>query len=102
MSKIKSALYPVLQRARYAEFISKFEKAKKQPMADNKILMYSTSKGRLGGNLLAIKNYIEKTDLIMTLPLPRERIYRPQISLQALWRKANLYLLMIMSRLFMC
>lgn len=28
MSKIKSALYPVLQRARYAEFISKFEKQK--------------------------------------------------------------------------
>lgn len=63
MSKIKSALYPVLQRARYAEFISRFEKAKKQPMADNKILMYSTSKGRLGGNLLAIKNYIEKNGL---------------------------------------
>ncbi|UKI23966.1 MAG: hypothetical protein L6V88_06565 [Anaerotruncus sp.] len=37
MSKIKSALYPVLQRARYAEFISRFEKKqKKQPMADNK------------------------------------------------------------------
>ncbi len=63
MSKIKSALYPVLQRAKYADFISKFEKAKKQPMADNKILMYSTSKGRLGGNLLAIKNYIEKNGL---------------------------------------
>lgn len=63
MSKIKSALYPVLQRAKYADFISRFEKAKKQPMADNKILMYSTSKGRLGGNLLAIKNYIEKNGL---------------------------------------
>lgn len=63
MSKIKSALYPLLQKAKYAKFISLFEKAKDLPMQDNKILMYSTTKGRLGGNLLAIKNYIEKNNL---------------------------------------
>lgn len=63
MSKIKSALYPLLQKAKYAKFISLFEKAKELPMQDNKILMYSTTKGRLGGNLLAIKNYIEKNNL---------------------------------------
>lgn len=61
MSKIKSALYPLLQKAKYAKFISLFEKAKELPMQDNKILMYSTTKGRLGGNLLAIKKlYREK------------------------------------------
>ena len=60
MSKIKSLLYPALQRARYAGFAAAFEKAKKLPMNSRKILMYSTSKGKLGGNLLAIKNYIEK------------------------------------------
>lgn len=63
MSKIKSLLYPHLQRARYAGFISKFEKAKRLPLNENGILMYTTSKGRLGGNLLAIKNYIEKNKL---------------------------------------
>ena len=63
MNKIKSALYPLLQKAKYAKFISLFEKAKELPMQDNKILMYSTTKGRLGGNLLAIKNYIEKNNL---------------------------------------
>ncbi len=63
MSKIKSLLYPVLQRARYAGFAAKFEKAKKLPMNDKKILMYSSSKGKLGGNLLAIKNYIENNNL---------------------------------------
>lgn len=63
MSKIKSLLYPVLQRARYAGFAAEFEKAKKLPMNSRKILMYSTSKGKLGGNLLAIKNYIEKNSL---------------------------------------
>lgn len=63
MSKIKSLLYPVLQRARFAGFAAEFEKAKKLPMNGRKILMYSTSKGKLGGNLLAIKNYIEKNSL---------------------------------------
>lgn len=63
MSKIKSFLYPVLQRARYAGFAAEFEKAKKLPMNSRKILMYSTSKGKLGGNLLAIKNYIEINSL---------------------------------------
>lgn len=63
MSKIKSLLYPVLQRARYAGFAAEFEKAKKLPMNGKKILMYSTSKGKLGGNLLAIKNYIENNGL---------------------------------------
>lgn len=63
MSKIKSLLYPALQRARYAGFAAAFEKAKKLPMNSRKILMYSTSKGKLGGNLLAIKNYIEKNEL---------------------------------------
>ena len=64
MSKLKSFAYPLLQRARYASFIKSFEKAKKElPMQENKILMYSTSKGKLGGNLLAVKNYIEKNSL---------------------------------------
>lgn len=63
MSKIKSLLYPHLQRARYAGFAAEFEKAKKLPLDEKKILMYSTSKGKLGGNLLAIKNYIEKNGL---------------------------------------
>ena len=63
MSKIKSLLYPVLQRARYAGFAAEFEKAKKLPMNGKKILMYSSSKGKLGGNLLAIKNYIENNGL---------------------------------------
>lgn len=64
MSKLKSFAYPLLQRARYASFIKSFEKAKKElPMQENRILMYSTSKGRLGGNLLAVKNYIEKNNL---------------------------------------
>lgn len=63
MSKIKSLLYPVLQRARNAGFAAEFEKAKKLPMNGKKILMYSSSKGKLGGNLLAIKNYIENNGL---------------------------------------
>lgn len=63
MSKLKSIAYPLLQRARYAKFISLFEKAKNAPMQDDKILMFTTSKGRLGGNLLAIKNYIENNGL---------------------------------------
>ena len=56
-------LYPALQRARHAGFAQEFERAKKLPLNDKKILMYSSSKGRLGGNLLAIKKYIEKNGL---------------------------------------
>lgn len=63
MSKLKSFAYPILQKARYASFIRSFEKAKKLPLQPDKILMYSTTKGRLGGNLLAIKNYIENNNL---------------------------------------
>ncbi len=63
MSKLKSLAYPHLQKMRYASLIKKFNEAKKLPMADNKILMLSTSKGELGGNLLAIKNYIERNSL---------------------------------------
>ena len=63
MMNIKSAAYPVLQRARYAKFISLFEKAKSAPMQSDAVLMFATSKGRLGGNLLAVKNYIEKNEL---------------------------------------
>lgn len=59
MGKIKSAIYPHLQRMRYKNLISAFEKGKKQDMIDNQILMLSTSKGSLGGNLGAIKSYIE-------------------------------------------
>ncbi len=55
--------YPHLQKMRYAPLIRKFNKAKSLPMKDNKILMLSSSKGELGGNLLAIKNYIEKNSL---------------------------------------
>lgn len=74
-------MYPILQRARYAGFSAEFEKAKKLPMNDKKILMYSTSKGKLGGNLLAIKKYIEKNALdfeIKTVtapdPLPQKEL----------------------------
>ncbi len=63
MKNLKSAVYPALQRARYAGFISLFEKAKSAPMQPDAVLMFATSKGRLGGNLLAIKNYIEKNNL---------------------------------------
>ena len=48
---------------RYASLVKKFNAAKKAPMKDNKILMLSTSKGSLGGNLLSIKNYIESNSL---------------------------------------
>ncbi len=48
---------------RYAGFISRFNKAKSLELKENRILMFSTSKGELGGNLLAIKNYIESNSL---------------------------------------
>ena len=63
MSRIKSLAYPHLQKMRYASLIKKYNSAKKMPMKENGILMLSTSKGKLGGNLLAIKNYIEKNGL---------------------------------------
>ncbi len=78
MNKLLSAAYPILQKAKFAKFIKLFEEAKRLPMKDNKILMFTTSKGRLGGNLLAIKNYIEKNALnfeirvITSLDLPSE------------------------------
>lgn len=63
MGKIKSALYPHLQKMRYKNLISAFEKGKKCRMIDNQILMLSTSKGKLGGNLAAVKSYIEQNGL---------------------------------------
>ena len=63
MNKIISFLYPTLQRARFAKFIALFNKAKKLPLESDKILMFTTSRGKLGGNLIAIKNYIESNDL---------------------------------------
>ena len=63
MNKIVSFLYPTLQRARFAKFISLFNSAKKLPLESDKILMFTTSRGKLGGNLIAIKNYIESNDL---------------------------------------
>lgn len=63
MNKILSLLYPVLQKARFAKFIMLFESAKKHEMKENKILMFTTSRGKLGGNLSAIKNYIESNNL---------------------------------------
>lgn len=63
MSKIMSKIYPSLQRLRYVKFIAFYNSFKKLPMKDNKILMFTTARGRLGGNLLAIKNYIESNKL---------------------------------------
>ncbi|MCH5317018.1 MAG: CDP-glycerol glycerophosphotransferase family protein [Eubacterium sp.] len=63
MNKIVSFLYPILQRARFAKFISLFNGAKKLPLKSDKILMFTTSRGKLGGNLFAIKNYIESNNL---------------------------------------
>lgn len=63
MMNIKSLAYPLLQKGRYAKFISLFNKAKQLPLQPGKIVMYVTSKGKLGGNLLAIKNYIEDNEL---------------------------------------
>lgn len=58
-----SIAYPLLQKLRYAKFISLFNGFKKLPLNDKKILMFTTSRGKLGGNLLAIKNYIEDNKL---------------------------------------
>ncbi len=63
MINIKSLAYPLLQKGRYAKFIALFNKAKQLPLQPGKIVMYVTSKGKLGGNLLAIKNYIEQNGL---------------------------------------
>ena len=63
MSKLKSLAYPHLQRLRYASLVKKFDKSKRLPMKDNAVLMLSTSKGRLGGNLLAVREYLEKNKL---------------------------------------
>ncbi|MCR5207032.1 MAG: CDP-glycerol glycerophosphotransferase family protein [Eubacterium sp.] len=60
MKKLKSLLYPFLQRLKYIKLIRLFKKAQAEPLEKNKILMLSTSKGKLGGNLLALKSYIEK------------------------------------------
>ena len=63
---------------RYASLIKKYNAAEKMPLNENGILMLSTSKGKLGGNLLAIKNYIEKNELdyditvITSLNMPDE------------------------------
>ncbi len=48
---------------RYAKLVSLYNKECKNPIVKKRILMLSTSKGRLGGNLLAIKEYIEKNSL---------------------------------------
>ncbi len=63
MSKIISFLYPFLQRLRYFKLIRLFNAAKKRQVKKNGILMLSTSKGALGGNLLAIKSYIQNNSL---------------------------------------
>ena len=63
MHKILSFLYPLLQKARFAKFIALFNKAKKLPLESDKILMFTTARGKLGGNLIAIKKYIESNDL---------------------------------------
>lgn len=63
---------------RYASLLKKYNEAKKNPLKENKILMLSTSKGKLGGNLLAVKNYIEKNNLnyeirtVTSLDMPGE------------------------------
>ncbi|MBQ9228900.1 MAG: CDP-glycerol glycerophosphotransferase family protein [Eubacterium sp.] len=67
MINIKSLAYPLLQKGRYAKLISLFNKAKGQPLEPQKIVMLATSKGKLGGNLLAIKDYIEKHQLPYTV-----------------------------------
>lgn len=63
MNRILSLLYPILQRARFANFIMLFNNAKKHNMEENKILMFTTSRGKLGGNLSAVKDYIEENKL---------------------------------------
>ena len=98
MGALKSFAYPILQRARYAKLISAYEKAKSLPMQENKIFMLSTSKGRLGGNLAAIKNYIEKNSLRLRL-LPTSARFRQNNSARAL-RKAGSFWSTITSRAF--
>lgn len=63
MNKLLSSFYPMLQRARFFKFISLFNKAKRAPLEENKILMFTTSRGKLGGNLIAIKNYIKNNNI---------------------------------------
>ncbi len=72
MSKLKSFAYPHLQKMRYAGLIKEFNKAKQQPPDEQQILMLSTSKGKLGGNLLAIKAYIEQHQLPYTVTVRTE------------------------------
>lgn len=59
MNKLISPFYPFLQKARFFKFISLFNRAKKNPLDENKVLMFTTSRGKLGGNLSAIKKYID-------------------------------------------
>lgn len=63
MRKLVSVLYPALQRLKYVKFITLYNRFKKEPMVDNKVLMFTTARGKLGGNLLALKNYIENHNL---------------------------------------
>lgn len=63
MNRLLSSFYPMLQRARFFKFITLFNKAKKAPLDENKILMFTTSRGKLGGNLIAIKKYIENNNI---------------------------------------
>lgn len=63
MNKLLSPFYPFLQKARFAKFIMLFNKAKKHPLEENKILMFTTARGKLGGNLAAIKKYIEENEI---------------------------------------
>lgn len=58
-----SALYPFLQRMRFFKFNIMFNRYKSFPVDEKKVLMFTTSRGKLGGNLLAVKNYIEKNKL---------------------------------------
>lgn len=79
MKKLKSLLYPHLQRMRYRRLIRLFNQAKQQPIQNNKILMLSTSKGVLGGNLLAVKKFLEDNArgydirVITALNMPSEK-----------------------------
>ena len=55
-------------------------------MEDRKITMFCTSKGKLGGNLLAIKNYIEnngydyKINVITSLNRPDDKVLAKELS----------------------
>ncbi len=80
MNKIVSLFYPYLQKARFIKFIMLFNKAKKYPLDENKILMFTTSRGKLGGNLAAVKKYIEnnhiecKVNVFTSLNMPEDGI----------------------------